>query len=306
MASRLREANGRWAPSPTGHLHLGNLRTALLAWLFARSQNSNFFWRFEDLGDASKPTFCNSQLTDVALIGVDWDNEPIKQSDRLDYYLDSLNDLKQRGLTYRCWCSRREIRDALEAPHGLLPEDAYPGTCRRLSQKKIKEYVNSGKPPSVRLASNHEQVDFLDRQTGRYVGTVDDFVLQRSDGMPAYNLTVIVDDHLQNIREVVRGNDLLSSTPRQIFLCSLLGLNQPRYAHVPLVLGPSSKRLTKRDGAITLSEQINLGLKPLDITNMLLESLNLPTIGQINELYDIPKEFRSQDLPKHPWILDIG
>ena len=121
MASKLREANGRWAPSPTGHLHLGNLRTALLAWLFARSQNGNFFWRFEDLGDASKPTFCNSQLNDIALIGIDWDNEPIKQSDRLDYYLDALNDLKRQGLTYRCWCSRREIREALEAPHGLLP-----------------------------------------------------------------------------------------------------------------------------------------------------------------------------------------
>jgi glutamyl-tRNA synthetase len=247
--------DGRFAPSPTGTLHLGNLRTALLAWLFARSAGGRFLVRMEDL-DAGrvKPGSAEEQLADLAALGIDWDGEVVFQSARLSSYAAALERLRGEGLLYECFCTRAEIRAAASAPHGPLPEGAYPGTCLRLTAAELAEKRAAGRPPALRVRAGGAVVAFEDRLMGRFEGVVDDFVVRRNDGAPAYNLAVVVDDAAQAVGEVVRGSDLLDSTPRQLWLARALGLAEPAWAHVPLVLGPDGARLAKRHGAVTLRE----------------------------------------------------
>jgi glutamyl-tRNA synthetase len=246
---------GRFAPSPTGTLHLGNLRTALLAWLFARSEGSRFLMRMEDLDTGRvKPGSDEAQLRDLASVGVDWDGEVVYQSARLDLYAGAIAALRAAGLVYECFCTRAEIRAAASAPHGPLPEGAYPGTCLRLTAEQLADKRASGRPPALRIRADAARVAFSDRLHGPQEGVVDDFVVQRNDGAPAYNLAVVVDDAAQGIGEVVRGDDLLDSTPRQLFLARALGVSEPTHAHVPLVLGADGARLAKRHGDVTLRE----------------------------------------------------
>jgi glutamyl-tRNA synthetase len=248
-------ADGRFAPSPTGTLHLGNLRTALLAWLFARSAGARFRVRMEDL-DAGRvrPGAADEQLADLAAIGLDWDGDVVFQSARTDRYAEAIEVLRAHDRVYECFCTRAEIRAASSAPHGPLPEGAYPGTCLRLPAAELAEKRASGRPPALRFRAGAERVTFEDRVLGPQEGVVDDFVVRRNDGAHAYNLAVVVDDAAQGIGEVVRGADLVDSTPRQLLLARVLGLPEPAYAHVPLVLGPDGARLAKRHGDVTLRE----------------------------------------------------
>jgi glutamyl-tRNA synthetase len=248
-------SDGRFAPSPTGTLHVGNLRTALLAWLFARSPGARFLVRMEDLDQGRVQTgAAERQLRDLRAIGLDWDGEVVYQSHRHDAYEGALERLLAAGDLYECFCTRAEIRAAASAPHGPLPEGAYPGTCLRLTEAERRRKRAGGRPPALRVRANGARVAFTDRLHGRQEGVVDDFVVRRNDGAPAYNLAVIVDDAWQGIGEVVRGDDLLDTTPRQLYLAERLGLEPPTYAHVPLVLGPDGARLAKRHGAVTLDE----------------------------------------------------
>ena len=296
---------GRWAPSPTGEFHLGNLRTGLLAWLFARSTGSEFLWRFEDLDAAVRREFYAAQLDDFSRLGLDWDGGPILQRDRLDIYRDALQDLKDKGLTYNCWCTRKEIRESVSAPHNGLPDGAYNGRCRWLSAKEISEYERSARSPATRIITNGEHLQFEDRQVGLFEGAIDDFVLARGDGTPSYNLTSVVDDAAMGVTEVVRGDDLLSTTPRQLFLCEQLTLKAPTSAHVPLVLNSAGKRLAKRDGAVTLSQRISMGESVVEVLNYLLSSLSLDSVSTVMELELVAKVFNPTKLPRHAWILDI-
>ena len=295
---------GRWAPSPTGHFHLGNLRTALLAWLFARSSASRFIWRFEDLDAAVRPEFYRSQIRDYERIGLDWDGEPGRQSDRLDVYRDAIEQLTHQGLTYRCWCTRREIREATVAQHSHLPEGAYSGICRNLTRRQIAEREASGRSPALRLRTNGELIKMQDRQLGTFEGAVDDFVLCRGDGVPSYNLGVVVDDADLGVTEVVRGDDLLPSTPRQIHLFGLLGLAPPSYAHVPLVVSSSGERLAKRHGAVTIEDRLTLGESEFDVLNTLLSSLRINQVASFGELRERAKDFDPSSLPVTPWVFD--
>ena len=246
---------GRFAPSPTGVLHLGNLRTALLAWLFARSAGSRFLMRMEDLDVGRvRPGLDVAQLEDLAAVGVDWDGPVEYQSARLSLYEAALDRLREERLLYECYCTRAEIREAASAAHGPLPEGAYPGTCLRLSAAELAEKRASGRPPALRVRAAGASVAFADRLLGPLSGVVDDFVVRRGDGAFAYNLAVVVDDAGQGVEEVVRGSDLADSTPRQLWLARALGLAEPSHAHVPLVLGPDGARLAKRHGAVTLRE----------------------------------------------------
>jgi glutamyl-tRNA synthetase len=262
---------GRFAPSPSGRLHLGNLRTALLAWLFARSAGGRFLLRIEDLDRArSRPEHEAQQIADLAAIGIDWDGEVVRQSERTELYRGALTRLEADGRVYPCWCTRAEIRAAAEAPHGPLPEGFYPGTCRKLTQAERAERERSGRPAALRLDARAEEIAFDDLLHGPTTGPVDDFVLWRGDGTPAYQLAVVVDDAAQGVDQVVRGDDLIDSTPRQILLQRLLDLPDPAYAHVPLVLGPDGQRLAKRHGAVTLAE-----LTPDEALAWMSASLNI-------------------------------
>ena len=239
---------GRFAPSPTGVLHVGNLRTALLAWLFARSAGSSFLVRIEDLDVGRvRPGFAERQLADMALLGLDWDGEVVSQSARTGLYEEALSVLP----VYECFCTRAEIAEAASAAHG--PVGAYPGTCRGLSEAD-RSARRVERAPALRVDAGGGVVSFVDRVLGSQSGYVDDFVVRRNDGAFAYNLAVVVDDGAQGIEEVVRGADLVDSTPRQIWLGRALGLPELSYAHVPLVLGPDGRRLAKRHGDVTLHE----------------------------------------------------
>jgi glutamyl-tRNA synthetase len=241
--------DGRFAPSPTGDLHLGNLRTALLAWLFARSAGARFLVRVEDLDEGRvRERFVAKQLADLAAIGLDWDGEVVSQSARLSLYSEALSALP----VYECFCTRAEIREAASAAHG--PVGVYPGTCRSLSSSDRASLRAAGREPALRVDAGGSVVGFEDRVLGCYSGPVDDFVVRRNDGAFAYNLAVVVDDGAQGVGEVVRGADLVDSTPRQIWLARALGLEVPSYAHVPLVLGADGRRLAKRHGSVTLRD----------------------------------------------------
>ena len=276
---------GRFAPSPTGDLHLGNLRTALVAWLAARANGLDFVVRMEDLDRVtSSPNHERRQLTDLDAIGLDWDGDVVRQSERFDRYRSAIADLRASGRVYPCYCTRREIRAEVEAaasaPHGPLPDGAYPGTCRELSDAARAEREATGRSPAWRLRTDHEVIDLIDVVAGPFAGVVDDVVLARSDGVPAYNLAVVVDDAAQGVTQVVRGDDLLSSTPRQILLQRLLDLPVPDHWHVPLVLGDDGQRLAKRHGSVTLSDLRDEGWGVTEVVSMLGRSLGLTGPGE--------------------------
>jgi glutamyl-tRNA synthetase len=247
--------DGRFAPSPTGLLHIGNLRTALLAWLFARKAGARFLVRMEDLDQGRVVAgAAERQLRDLRAIGLDWDGEVVWQSNRHHAYEAAIRRLLDDGALYECFCTRAEIRAAASAPHGPLPEGAYPGTCLKLTEAEKRRKRAGGRPPALRLLADAAQVGFTDRVYGPVESVVDDFVVRRNDGAPAYNLAVVVDDAWQEIGEVVRGDDLLETTPRQLLLAERLELTAPAFAHVPLVLGPDGARLAKRHGSVTLDD----------------------------------------------------
>lgn len=275
------DRTGRFAPSPTGTLHLGNLRTALLAWLYARAQGAPFLLRIEDLDRGRvRERYEHEQLADLRAIGLDWDGEVVRQSQRTDRYADALARLDADGVLYPCWCTRAEIREAASAPHGPLPEGHYPGTCRRLTAAQRAEREATGRPPALRVDAGAARVAFADRLHGAQEGVVDDFAVRRNDGAYAYNLAVVVDDGAQGVGEVVRGDDLLDSTPRQLWLADRLGLPRPAVAHVPLVLAPDGTRLAKRHGAVTLADRRALGETGDDVRARLAASVGLCDAGE--------------------------
>lgn len=270
-------ATGRFAPSPTGDLHLGNLRTAVLAWLWARHAGSEFVVRMEDLDRAtSSRAHETSQLRDLAAIGLDWDGEVVRQSDRFARYDDAIRDLAATGVLYPCYCTRKEIAAAASAPNAPVTQ-LYPGTCRDLTDARRAELERLGRPPAWRVRTDGVAVTFDDAVLGTTTSHADDVVVRRNDGVPAYNLAVVVDDAAQGIAMVVRGDDLATSTPAQVVLQQLLRLPTPAYAHVPLVLSERGERLAKRDGAVTLADRAALGDRPIDVVRWMLAGAGLPT-----------------------------
>jgi len=290
---------GRFAPSPSGDLHVGNLRTALLAWLFARHTGRDFLIRMEDL-DRVRPGADARQLAELAALGLTWREPVLYQSQRLPVYADAVRGLVQAGLTFECFCTRREIQEAPSAPHA--PPGAYPGTCRELTEAQRAER-RTERPAALRLRAHTTSFTVADELHGDYTGDVDDFVLVRGDGTPAYNLAVVVDDAAAGIDQVVRGDDLLSSAPRQAYLAQLLGVPVPRYAHVPMVLNSQHIRLSKRDGAITLEELADFGVSAGAVLNRLAVSLDLAEPGEPVTAADLLPRFDPKRIPRAPWLL---
>jgi glutamyl-tRNA synthetase len=300
-------ADGRFAPSPTGDLHLGNLRTALLAWLFARAAGGRFGLRLEDLDTASvRPAFYDRQPADLAALGLDWDGGIVRQSDRLDRYAEAIARLEADGETYPCYCTRREILEAASAPNGPAPDGAYPGTCRRLTSWQRAEREAAGRRPALRLRGDGVRPSFVDAVAGPYEGLVDDVVIRRNDGTPAYNLAVVVDDVEQGFGLVVRADDLLPSTPRQLHIADRLGLPAPSYAHVPLALAPDGSRLAKRHGAVTLADRVARGESPAQVAGRLAASAGLldrpRPLGRA-DLRALARDFTPDRLIRSPWVL---
>ncbi len=269
---------GRYAPSPTGDLHLGNARTALIAWLWARAAGGRFLLRFEDLDRGRvRPGCADRQADSLAWLGLDWDGEPVAQSQRGELYDAALARLREHGLLYECFCSRADVRRAASAPHG--PDGPlYGNVCRDLTPAERDERRALGREPSLRVRMEGAVAfcdDVMGPQDEQLERTSGDIVLRRSDGVVAYQLAVVVDDAAQGVTHVVRGADLLASTARQIHLAHLLGLPGPGHAHVPLLLGDDGERLAKRHGAVGLTQLREGGADPEVVTGWLAHSAGL-------------------------------
>lgn len=312
---------GRYAPSPSGDLHLGNLRTAILAWAMARRGGKSFYMRVEDL-DRVRPGAAERQIADLAALGLDWDVSPgsaaestegkeagvLYQSTRLAAYEQAVQQLREAGLVYECYCTRREIQEASSAPHGA--PGAYPGTCRNLSEAQ-REERRAQRPPALRLRAECTSYTVQDDFYGAYTGLVDDFVLARNDGTYAYNLTSVVDDAFVGVEQIVRGDDLLPSAPRQSYLAQLLGLTQPRYAHVPLALNTEGKRLAKRDGAVTLPQLREAGVEVPTILGWIAASIPVYNADGSAHSADVPvpnaaailERFDPARMATEPWVV---
>jgi len=296
---------GRFAPSPSGPLHLGNLRTAALAWCAARSVGGGFLVRMEDLTTGAAATEEAGQLRDLAWLGLDHDGPVVRQSERSDHHAAALEHLVGAGLTYECFCSRREVREAAAAPHGDPAdgaEGAYPGTCRGLSDGERAERRADGRVPALRLRADGRQVTVTDRRCGVLTAPVDDIVVRRADGVAAYHLAVVVDDAAQGVTQVVRGDDLWPSTPAQVLLQELLGLPTPEYLHVPLVLGPDGRRLAKRHGSVTLADRIAAGEHPAQVLGALVASLGWASPGEALDASQLLGRFDVDGLPPGPTV----
>ena len=297
---------GRFAPSPTGQLHLGNLRTALVSWLQARTEGGEWLVRMEDLDSVTASRAHEAaQLRSLAALGMRPDGAVLRQSERFDLYRDAIATLRGQGRVYECFCTRREIREAAQAPHGDLPDAAYPGTCRTLTADRRAKLVVDGRQPALRLAAEGERFLIPDLVAGEYSGISDDVVLQRNDGVPAYNLAVVVDDAAQGVTHVVRGHDLLATTPRQRLLQELLGLAEPVYAHVPLVLAPDGSRLAKRHGAVTLADLAARDIGPAVVLSRVAASLGLCAPDETVTSEALVERFRMDTVPRRPWSLVV-
>ncbi len=283
---------GRYAPSPSGDLHVGNLRTAMLAWLSAHHHNGELRLRIDDLDPkVSRPEHELSQRADLAALGVTFAGAELRQSTRTPAYRAAIVQLDEHDLLYPCFCSRREIREAANAPHVHLPEGAYPGTCRNLDTTQRNQRAQS-RPAALRVRTNNVQIDVVDRHFGIQTEFVDDFVIQRNDGVASYNLATVLDDENQGITEVVRGSDLLAGTARHVWLRNVLSLRQVEHAHVPLVMNSAGERLAKRDGAVTLTDLEARHMNPDVVRGRLAETLGLaepgetPTMDELLTRYD--------------------
>lgn len=247
---------GRFAPSPTGRMHAGNIYAALMSWLVTKSQGGRVVLRIEDLDrERSKPQYIDALQRDFEALGLTWDVGPYFQHDRDGAYQDAFNELEKQGRIYPCFCSRADLH-AASAPH-RGEKFIYPGTCKNLSLRERKARLET-KRPAYRLAVGDIDIEVADMIQGLYrqnlANECGDFLVRRSDGAFAYQLAVVIDDAAQGVNNIVRGVDLLCSTPQQIFLQRLLGLPQPEYAHIPLLVAEKDRRLSKRDHDASLEE----------------------------------------------------
>ena len=293
---------GRFAPTPSGRMHLGNVFSALMAWASVRSQNGSLILRIEDLDiRAHNPQHTSLLLDDLQWLGLTWDKGPYYQSKRTELYQEALSDLRQRGLLYPCFCSRADLH-AAQAPHASDGTYVYAGTCRNLSQSE-REELSTHKIPATRMQVPNKIYTFEDRVYGptsqNLAESCGDFIVQRADGVFAYQLAVVVDDADMGITEVVRGSDLLSSTPRQLYLQDVLGLSHPLYAHLPLLVAPDGRRLSKRNHDLDLGVLRSQGKTPEEILGFLAYCAGLTEESEPLSAVQIANRFAWETLRAH-------
>ncbi len=273
---------GRFAPTPSGRLHLGNVLCAMVAYLSARSQGGRFLLRIEDLDIPRCPaSLSRAAIDDLTALGFTWDEEPLYQSQRSDIYRRALQYLTEQGHTYPCFCTRAQLHASI-APNLGDTVVVYPGTCRNLTEEEAAERAKT-RTPAIRLRVPEEEITFTDRLYGvqkeNLAQDCGDFILQRSDGLYGYQLAVVVDDALSGVTEVVRGRDILSATPRQIYLQRLLGYDTPAYLHIPLLMDGDGRRLAKRD-------------RDMDMTALLKRFTPEEILGQLAYAAGLQQEIR--------------
>lgn len=297
-------AIGRFAPTPSGRMHAGNVLCAMLSWLSVRRQNGEFVLRIEDLDEGRCRFGENSRILmeDLRWLGIDWErggNPQEFQSNRFPVYREYFEKLRDMGLIYPCYCSRAELHSAT-APHGNDGQVFYDGHCRRLFFSG--EAPPGGRLPAFRVIVPDEEISFTDGIQGAYrenlMRECTDFVVRRSNGVYAYQLAVVVDDGLSGVTEIVRGRDLLSSTPRQIWLYRLFGFPVPEFYHMPLLLSPDGKRLSKRDGDTDIGAMREKYGRPEPVIGLLAASAGLIDRPEPLTLKELLPEFDWGKIPK--------
>ena len=305
---------GRFAPSPSGRMHLGNAFSALIAWLAVRSAGGEMVLRQEDLDpQRCKREYADQIEEDYRWLGLDWDRggsaggDAYYQSNRDDIYAEALETLRQNHLIYPCFCTRNQLH-AASAPHATDGTTLYPGTCRNLTPAEQTERAKTRKP-AMRVKVPDETVSFTDHIMGAYhqnlAQACGDFILRRSDGVFAYQLAVVVDDALMGVTQVVRGADLLSSTPRQLWLYRELGLPAPEFYHMPLLLAVDGRRLSKRDGDESL-EHLQARYTPEQIIGRLAYACGLQNAPDPRTPAELADGFSWQRVPQNDIILPEG
>jgi glutamyl-tRNA synthetase len=301
---------GRLAPSPTGAQHVGNARTYLVAWLSARSRGGAVRLRIEDIDSPRvKAGAAEQAAADLRWLGLDWDGDPVVQTERLPLYTAALGELKRREFVYPCTCTRADVAAAASAPHADHEGPTYPGTCAGRTAGDADRLAAEGRPFAWRFRVTHSP-PFTDRFAGeqridlREVGG--DFVMWKSAGTPAYQLAVVVDDAATGVTEVVRGDDLIPSTPRQLLLYRALGLTAPAFAHVPLVVGEDGRRLAKRHGDTRLSALRDAGVRPEALVGLLAWSCGWRPAPEPVSARGLLPAFRLDAIPPRPFVLTAG
>jgi glutamyl-tRNA synthetase len=296
---------GRLAPSPTGAQHVGNARTYLVAWLSARSRGGSVALRIEDIDSPRiKPGAAAQVVEDLRWLGLDWDGPPVVQSERLPRYEAALRRLQAQELVYPCTCTRTDVAEAASAPHAGHDGPAYPGTC---SYRRVADADHLVDRPFAWRFRVTDVPSFTDRYAGQVEvdrGTLGgDFVVWKSAGTPAYQLAVVVDDAEMGISEVVRGDDLIPSTPRQLMLYRALGLNPPEFVHIPLVVGPDGRRLAKRHGDTRLAALRAAGVSAGDLIGLLAWSCGWLDRPEPVRAAELVLRFRLDRIPPQPLVL---
>ncbi len=299
----------RFAPSPTGELHLGGARTALFNWLFAKHHKGNIFLRIEDTDPVRSRKEYEEQICDsLKWLGLQWDGPVVFQSQRLADYKTAVRKLLETGKAFRCFCSPEKLeKDRKQAPKEGR-DYRYPGTCKNLSLEEQKQRLNQGEPFAVRLKIPRGVTSFKDRIYGNIRvknSEIDSFIIARSDGSPTYNLVVVVDDHFMGITHVIRGDDHLTNTPKQILIYKALGLDIPKFAHLPMILGPDKRRLSKRHSAVGIQAYRQLGYLPQALLNYLaFLGWNPDTEQEIFTLDELVEKFHLQQVQKKAAVYD--
>jgi glutamyl-tRNA synthetase len=298
---------GRLAPSPTGAQHVGNARSYLVAWLSARSQGGRVILRIEDIDSPRvKPGAAEQACADLGWLGLDWDGAPVVQTERLACYEAALRRLQDQELVYPCTCTRSDVERAASAPHLDQEGPAYPGTC---AHHRVADAARmAGGPFAWRFRASPGTCSFIDGFLGptsiNQAQAGGDFVIWKSAGTPAYQLAVVVDDAALGVTEVIRGDDLVPSTPRQLQLYQALGLRPPRFVHVPLVVGPDGRRLAKRHGDTRLAALRAAGVRPDMLVGLLAWSCGwIDRVEPIRPMDLIPL-FRLEAIPPRPLVLE--
>ena len=294
----------RFAPSPTGELHLGGTRTALFNWLFAKKHDGKFFLRIEDTDfKRSKEKFTEQIFDSLKWLGLNWDQPLMYQSQRMDIYKERVKDLLKSGKVYRCYCSKNDLQSARDAGNYL-----YPGTCRNLSDEDTKWRLNQSQSFTLRLKLPKGETTYQDLIYGDIHAEhkeLDDFIIVRTDGTPTYNFSAVIDDHDMEITHVIRGEDHVANTPKQILLYQALGYNEPVFAHLPMILGPDKKRLSKRHGAPGVQNFKDDGYLPESLLNYLaLLGWNPGTEEEIFSLQQLVENFDLKQVQKKGAVWD--
>ncbi|RMF64156.1 MAG: glutamate--tRNA ligase [Calditrichaeota bacterium] len=318
------EVRVRFAPSPTGHLHIGNVRTAILNWIFARQQQGKFVLRIEDT-DAERSSAASEHaiLDDLRWLGLAWDEGPdiggpygpYRQSQRLEIYRQHLKVLAEKGAAYPCFCSEADLQQKRDEAVSKGETPKYDGTCLRFGQEERRRLLESGTPHAWRFHVAAGELKWLDLVKGELsfdAAAFGDFVLVRRDGLPTYNFAAVVDDATMKMSHVIRGDDHVSNTPKQLLLYRALGFETPQFAHIPMILGPDRTRLSKRHGATSLREFREKGYLPEALINFLSllswssqSGEEVLSVERIIEEFDFARMSRSQavfDIVKLNWM----